>query len=282
MAMGRALASLVVAASILAPAAIAWADDVVLLNNGGRVRGTVIEEDPAEGVRIRLADGTTRSLKANVVKQVLYADSPPPSARPAAHAAPAQVAAPPPGAGAIHVEAAGPPGMVSVDGGRVGSTPVDVRSAGVGQHLVHIDFDGGRSWQSMVLVQGGQTANIKLGAPERRSLGMMISGVVVTGVATVMLPVGLGLLFAHHSDCSPGFCVSGPLIDPWVPIGMMIASVPLAAAGISLWAVGAHTERSALSGQATPAWLGAVPRISVGLGHGEAHPMRSAALTWAF
>jgi hypothetical protein len=47
-------------------------DDTVYLRNGGRVRGVVLEESPSVGVRIRLPDGTTRSLEAAEVHHVAY------------------------------------------------------------------------------------------------------------------------------------------------------------------------------------------------------------------
>jgi hypothetical protein len=46
--------------------------DTVLLTNGGRVRGTVMEEDPQKGTSIKLVDGTFQRLKPAEVKQVLY------------------------------------------------------------------------------------------------------------------------------------------------------------------------------------------------------------------
>ncbi len=65
-------------------------DDVVVLAGGGRVRGTVVEEDPRKGVRIRLLDGTMRSVSAAQVVEVRY------GATQATATAPAPVAAPPP------------------------------------------------------------------------------------------------------------------------------------------------------------------------------------------
>lgn len=48
-------------------------DDTVFLKNGGRVRGTVLVEDPAKGVTLKLADGTSRTVPAAEVKNVEYA-----------------------------------------------------------------------------------------------------------------------------------------------------------------------------------------------------------------
>lgn len=47
------------------------ADDVMLVD-GGRVRGTVIEESPTVGVRIKLLDGTIKVVPAAQVQSVRY------------------------------------------------------------------------------------------------------------------------------------------------------------------------------------------------------------------
>jgi hypothetical protein len=77
--------------------ALADGDDVVLLKNGGRVRGTVMEESPDKGVRIKLLDGAIRVVAAEV-QSVSYgsggAQAPPSEAQSAP--APSQPAAPPP------------------------------------------------------------------------------------------------------------------------------------------------------------------------------------------
>jgi hypothetical protein len=69
------------------------APDTVMLTNGGRVRGTVMEEDPEKGTSIKMPDGTVRRLDPSEVKRVVYGDSsetapapppvpPPPAPRP--------------------------------------------------------------------------------------------------------------------------------------------------------------------------------------------------------
>ncbi len=184
-------------AAIASPASAAD-DDVVLLSNGGRVRGSVVVEDPAQGVRIRLADGTIRNIAAKDVKKVEYSGAPvaaeaPPIVAPVAPV----VAAPQPlqaAAGSIHVETAAP-ASVTVDGGLVGKAPANVKAAAVGRHLVHVDFDGGGSQQQVILVQGGETANVRLELPpaqqafaDRRGVhfgveGGLIAPAVLNGVA---------------------------------------------------------------------------------------------------
>lgn len=67
-------------------------DDTVFLKNGGRIRGTVLVEDPGKGVTIKLADGTSRTLAPAEVKNVEYGGA---AAAPAAAPTPAPVASAP-------------------------------------------------------------------------------------------------------------------------------------------------------------------------------------------
>jgi len=163
---------LAVASLMLAVTAHAADDDIVLLKNGGRLRGSVVEEDPQKGVRIKLADGTLRAVAASDVKEVQYGGKPATVvAPPPAVVAPPLLAAPfapvmSPAIGSIHVEASAP-GRVIVDGGVVGPAPADVQAAAAGRHKVRVEFDAGGSRQEIVLVQGGQTAQVRLEAPIR-------------------------------------------------------------------------------------------------------------------
>lgn len=60
-------------AALVTPRAFAGdVDDTVLLKNGGRVRGTVLEESPQTGVSVRVADGTIRTIPAAEVDHVVY------------------------------------------------------------------------------------------------------------------------------------------------------------------------------------------------------------------
>lgn len=63
--------------------------DVVLLKGGGRVQGTVIEDDPQAGISIRLVDGTMRKISRAKVETVNYAAD-------KTEAAPPAPASPPP------------------------------------------------------------------------------------------------------------------------------------------------------------------------------------------
>jgi hypothetical protein len=92
----RFAAALFLFATLASPLARAGGQDTVLLSNGGRVRGIVIEDDPKTGVSIKLADGSIRRLTRGEVKQVVYASdatSTPPAAP--VPAAPTPVAVPP-------------------------------------------------------------------------------------------------------------------------------------------------------------------------------------------
>jgi hypothetical protein len=85
---------LVVLLVLVASSTAALADDLVLLANGGRVRGTVIEADPNKVVVVKLEDGSTRQFAPAEVADIRYGDgaiaqpvpptvqAPPPPAQP--------------------------------------------------------------------------------------------------------------------------------------------------------------------------------------------------------
>jgi opacity protein-like surface antigen len=100
-----------VAVTVAALLAASAADlDTVFLNNGGRVRGTVVEEDPARGVIIQMPGGDQRTLQPGEVYRIQYGDGtvktyggrqePAPSAPP-----------PPPAAAELPATAPPPPPM---------------------------------------------------------------------------------------------------------------------------------------------------------------------------
>jgi hypothetical protein len=102
----RLSASVLAIGAVLALASAAHAgdaDDTVLLTNGGRVRGTVLEEDPTTGVRLRMPDGKVRTFKKAQVKSVKYggeaadaqpAPAAPPTSAPVVSAPPEPARAP--------------------------------------------------------------------------------------------------------------------------------------------------------------------------------------------
>jgi hypothetical protein len=71
----RRLSALAITGAVLAVSVVAHADDVVYLKDGGRIRGTVMEEQPDRGVTIRLADGSVRSVPTDEVKIVDYGEA---------------------------------------------------------------------------------------------------------------------------------------------------------------------------------------------------------------
>jgi hypothetical protein len=108
--------------SALTAASEARADDAldtVMLTNGGRLRGTVMKEDPQKGTSIKLVDGTVRRLLPGDVKQVRYGGGAPVSPLPvAAVAAPSPPATEPvPPTVLVPVPAQATPGVLpAIDG----------------------------------------------------------------------------------------------------------------------------------------------------------------------
>jgi hypothetical protein len=76
--------------------------DLVILNNGGRLRGVVSEYEPGVRVVIQLPDGTARTVVAADIASVTFADaaapSPPVAVVPEAPAATPEPVAPTPAA----------------------------------------------------------------------------------------------------------------------------------------------------------------------------------------
>ena len=115
------LAILLAAALAAAPAT-----DTVFTVDGGRVRGTVVEEGP-KGVTIQLLDGTTRTYEAGQFTRVEYADGTVSTPRPPAPPAPAPQAAPP----ATAAPATGGPDVIFfADGGRARGMVVEESASG--------------------------------------------------------------------------------------------------------------------------------------------------------
>ncbi|HEX9240989.1 MAG TPA: hypothetical protein VF875_00970 [Anaeromyxobacter sp.] len=114
------MVSLVLAALLAAdpaPPPAPPALDTVFLADGGRVRGTVIEDSPTSGVTLQLPDGSFRKFPRAEVARVEYAGektAPPPAAPPPPMAAPAPPpAAPPP---PMAVPPAQPPEQAAAEG----------------------------------------------------------------------------------------------------------------------------------------------------------------------
>jgi hypothetical protein len=198
----------------------ARADDTVFLKNGGRVRGSVVEEDPQKGVRVKLQDGTLRTVTSGDVDHVQYGDaasppvaaSPPPAVIPAAPATPDFAAAY--GLGNLHVEGS-KPGFAYVDGAEVGPTPAEVPNLRPGKHRVKVKFAEGGSEEHVVLVTSGATARVVAQAPavdatsaDRAGFSAAAfvgygSGGYKAGIGgragyTFSVPIYIGANFAYH------------------------------------------------------------------------------------
>ncbi len=197
-----------VAVCVLLAAHRAYADDdIVFLKSGGRVRGVIVVEDPKTGVRIKLADGTIRSVAHAEVDHVQYAGAAAPEATPGPAAAPivapvvAPVAPPPPVAveamptGRLVVKAT-IPGKVYLDRGMVGHTPFEMPAAVAGFHRVTVEFDGGGSSSQLVTVIAGQTNEIELEPSGAAAVFTYRKGVhlgaTVDGLAYVINMGGVG------------------------------------------------------------------------------------------
>ena len=78
--------------------------DTVYLKSGGVVRGAVMEYDPGGEARVRLADGTVRTIPAGLIARVAMAADRPAPVAPAAAPAPAGPTAPTGPTAQLHVE----------------------------------------------------------------------------------------------------------------------------------------------------------------------------------
>src|SRR5262245_54435307 len=167
-------------------------DDTVLLANGGRLRGVVIADDPDQGVTIKLADGTTRTVQRAQVKSVQYGQ---PSAGTGAPAGlqlvPAAVvtlapAAPAPAPG----PAAGP---APAAGGerthrRIGLLVTGISLAGLG--VLALPVGGGM----LAAAHHAKTCGLDPCSDERleaTGAGMMITGGVFIAAGTPLFIVGM-------------------------------------------------------------------------------------------
>jgi hypothetical protein len=103
--------AIALALSMLAGPARADGDDIVFLKNGGRVRGVVMLEDPKQGVKVKLGDGSVHEVPAADVDHIEYAKpAPPPAPVPLP---PAPVAAPPAPVAVPPAAVAAPPAPVA-------------------------------------------------------------------------------------------------------------------------------------------------------------------------
>ncbi len=244
---GLALVSALLA---LTPAWAGDGDDIVHLANGGRVRGTVFDEDPVKGVTVKLLDGTTRTIPMAEVARVQYGPA-------AAAAAPAPAPAPPPAPAA--------PVLAPVPSYGPMAAPVYPPRGGHG---------------------AGDVPEVR----QRRSTGLMVTGIVLMGVGAVSMAAG-GALFAaggggDYDDCveysdydyESGYYETdssgcgGNSTMKTAGIGMLIGGGSAIGLGLFFTIFGASKKGGAAASATSPAT--SVPDVAVGLG--------SARLRWAF
>lgn len=185
-------------------------DDVLLLANGGRVRGVVMAEDPVKGVRIKLLDGSVRNVPPAEVKEVRYAGSQPPPATDAAAAPPGAAQSPPetpqpPAAPAPESAAASAPPValgvpVRFEPSSSGSRyHVQIDQAGKPPHgcdapctltvdpgAAEVTITGDASFKQAVQVTPATTAF----EVSRRKTGLVVGGVVLEVLGLGILAVG--------------------------------------------------------------------------------------------
>lgn len=185
--------------------------DTVHLTNGGRLRGTVSEEDPRTGVKIVLADGSVRSVPAADVRRVEYGSD-------AASAAPA----PAPGSCAC------PPGastgtVLLPSGATVACTCAAPAFYGPGG--VAPAQGGPAAYPERVPT--GETKGIK---------GLYIAGPIVLGVAWIAtIGVTAGVAAERDKGEATAYaCI--PVAGPWVMLGSNLKTddyvAPLVVSGV--------------------------------------------------
>jgi hypothetical protein len=97
-----------IAAAILVSSAVAYADDVVVLNDGRRIQCTVLVDQPDRPLLIRLADGRKKHVRRSAIQEIDYESGHPPPPPP-----------PPPAA----ASAGGAPGEASTESADESSAP---------------------------------------------------------------------------------------------------------------------------------------------------------------
>ena len=166
------------------------ADDIVFLEDGGRLRGVIAESSPAR-VTIRLVDGTLRSLPRARVKQIVYG----PTVLPAPAAVPAPVltppSPPPPAAGWRYLPDGPAPSPIVAPGPRTERRSRGLMIAGIVLLPVGAVTLG---LGAAACAVGTRCPNPQLGYADAITMGvggaMMLTGIVFTAVGASRHPVG--------------------------------------------------------------------------------------------
>lgn len=141
-------------------------DDTVFLHAGGRLLGVVIADEP-ESVRVRLPDGSVRTLARSEVDHVTYGGetaSVPAEPNRAEPVAAKGSRAPAWGVGTLRFEST-EPGEIWIDGGSYGATPRVVENLAAGAHRVVVKFHQGSSEARVIGVQGGAETVVRFETP---------------------------------------------------------------------------------------------------------------------
>ncbi len=189
------------------------APDTVMLSNGGRMRGTVMEEDPQRGTSIKLLDGTVKRLAPAEVASVIHAGDAapaPPSTPPPAPVVPlAPVAAAP-----IAVQPAAVPGAAPV-----GVLPaLDDRTAYGAQYAPpvprHRPGQGAVTAGLVILTLGGAVASVG-GVVIGDGSSSNNDGEIAAGISTAV--VGLGVFAVGGIVALIGVAIRASSADPLAP-----------------------------------------------------------------
>ena len=215
--------------------------DTVMLTNGGRVRGTVMEEDPQNGTSVRLADGSVKHLAPSEVKQVIYGghvqteaapQAPPPPPMPTSTATPTWTMTPAPAlapslpiaAGQARVSFEGSNAEVSLGTNYSCTCPCTLDVA-PGTYEVVVN---GRPRFPVVVPQDSTTVVRVRGG----SAGLLVGGVLALTAGIALFAGGLSAS-DNCASATPGTsCVS-------VPATLEATGVLWGLVGISLTIVGA-------------------------------------------
>ena len=210
-------------------------DDVVMLANGGRLRGAVMEEDPVKGVRIKLVDGTVKTVAHAAVKEVRYG-SPAPEEAPEE---PAPAPPSPPGPGSTAGETPQPaiaPGSASLPAPPPSEASDEVAKArrakaSAPRFIVETLASGlgGALLAYGTFKAACGNASCLGGAIGGMAVNIAISPLVAWGVGNAMGGKGsLGMTYVV--GLAPFMAAAGPGIDPLTLLGVEMALEPLCAA----------------------------------------------------
>ena len=170
------IARIFAATATLLLASSAFADDtndLVVLSNGGRVRGTVVEQSPATGVRIKLYDGSVRSFASAEIARVQYADGASPAQPQLAVIAPLAPMMRYDGTLAVRTTE---PATITVDDTDEAEAPTRIEHLDAGRHVVRVAFLAGGSLSRAFRVRPGEVTEADIEPSDSIKIGRAHSG----------------------------------------------------------------------------------------------------------